>query len=131
MQYTENNQFKLPDYTDNVDIQDINDNFIEIDAQLAKKMDMPSSSVIYIIPHEAVWHEDASVPDFPYYMEYEIDGLTTKDIVNINIAPSSIGDATACGLCGITESLNGKVRVRTQRLPSTIINGEYFVLSVQ
>ena len=50
MKYSTNKQFKLPEYTDNVDIADINANFTTIDMELKTLSDGLSDAVSATLP---------------------------------------------------------------------------------
>lgn len=95
-------------------------------ASIDKKVDKPLSSSMSIIT--AAWKEDSSTADYPYYCEFNIASLTTKDIVNINIAPDYVNIATSCGICPTIESFDGKIRIRAAKIPSKEIKCEYYIL---
>ena len=76
----------------------------------------------------AVWINDPADAAFNFYYEFEVDGLTADDVVNINIAPENHGLCVDCGLCPTCEITNGKVTLRSKSFPTSEISAEFYVL---
>ena len=75
------------------------------------------------------WVEDInSDTAFNFCYEFTIEGLTSNDIVNINIAPDNHGLCVDCGLCPTCEISNGKITLRSKSIPANSICAEFYVL---
>ena len=72
------------------------------------------------------WQSDDS-GDYPQYYDIEVEGVTTHDRAEITIAPESLSTAKACGLCSTSETMTGKIRVRSISIPTTIISAECWI----
>jgi len=58
-----------------------------------------------------------------------VTNLTANDVVNVNLALSSIATAEDCGLCQTVQSFSGKFRVYAKSIPSATITGEFYILA--
>ena len=85
-----------------------------------------SSFTKVTIPAEG-WVEDGSITAYPVYYEIVAQGITAKDRASVMIAPSSIGDAIACGMCPTCETMEGMIRIRAGSAPTTVISAEYWI----
>lgn len=87
-------------------------------------------SVSLTIPKSGWGTETGSTAfeDYPKFIDISVNNVTVRDVVNVTIKPSSLKVASNCGLCPTTETLNGKVRLRSAELPSDNIEAEYFIL---
>lgn len=108
----------------------------EIEGILGEKQDA-SSAVPFTIP-AAGWvaeeiDESGEGPEnmheYSYYYDLAVDGITAKDRADVTIAPVSIETATACGLCPTTETIQGKIRLRSVSKPNESIVAEYWLCS--
>ena len=70
------------------------------------------------------WMSDNSV--FPKYVDIAISGLTADDVVCVIIPPSAA--AKAAGICTVSESLAGKLRIRAQYVPTAAITATYYII---
>lgn len=70
------------------------------------------------------WTSDNSV--FPKYVDIAISGLTADDVVCVIIPPSAA--AKAAGICTVSESLAGKLRIRAQYVPTAAITATYYIV---
>lgn len=76
--------------------------------------------------------EDEGMEDmheYSYYYDLAVDGITARDRADVTISPGSVAAATACGLCPATETLAGKIRLRSVNKPSEDIVAEYWLCS--
>ena len=73
------------------------------------------------------WISDTSVSAYPYRYEISASSITAKDLVIINISPSSQAAATACRLCPTNETVDGKIRIRAAKVPASSIAAEYWI----
>lgn len=108
----------------------------EIEGILNEKQDA-SKAVSFTIP-AAGWasmeigENDEGMEDtheYPFYYDLAVAGITAKDRVDVTIAPGSAETATTCGLCPATETLAGKIRLRTAKIPTASIAAEYWLCS--
>lgn len=68
---------------------------------------------------------DVEQTDSPFPFFYDITAQTTAaDQADVYVIPDSMAAARACGFCTITETLEGKIRVRAQLQPDTDIRVE-------
>ena len=58
-----------------------------------------TAAVSFTIPADG-WGTDSSVPDYPYYLDVNVAGLSATDIVDVNIAPASALTASAAEFLG-------------------------------
>lgn len=70
------------------------------------------------------WMSDNST--FPKYVDIAISGLTANDVVCVIVPPSAA--AKAAGICTVSESLAGKLRIRAQYVPTTAITATYYIV---
>ncbi len=73
------------------------------------------------------WGKD-STAIFPNYYDLAISGILATDRVDLIVAIASLDTALKCGLCGITESSAGKVRIRSRTVPTAAISLQYWVM---
>ena len=71
--------------------------------------------------------EDAAAQKYPWYCDIAIPGVTARDRAEITIAPGSIQEAAACGMCPTNETLDGKIRIRAVQAPQSSIQAEYWI----
>lgn len=81
--------------------------------------------VAFTIPADD-WGTDDTVPQYPYYLDIEVDGLLETDIVDVNVAPASAWTASAAEFTN-TESSAGKFRLRCKNIPEEPILAEYHI----
>lgn len=86
-----------------------------------------TEAVSIVIPAATGWGSDATVPDYPFYYDIPVNGVTAHDRATITIAPASIGTAASCKLCPTNETLAGKIRVRSVSVPAKSIVAEYWI----
>ena len=72
---------------------------------------------------------DADVSAYPYYLDIAEAGVTALDRVDVTVAPEGIEAATACGLCPVSETLAGVIRLRAVNAPTEAIAAEYWLHS--
>lgn len=70
------------------------------------------------------WMSDNST--FPKYVDIDISGLTANDVVCVIVPPSAA--AKAAGICTVSESLAGKLRIRAQYVPTAAITATYYIV---
>ncbi|WP_295761152.1 hypothetical protein [uncultured Oscillibacter sp.] len=108
----------------------------EIEGILSEKQDA-SNAVPFTVP-AAGWASEeidengegeADMHEYSYYYDLAVGGITAKDRVDVTISPGSIGTATVCGLCPTTETLAGKIRLRSASRPNENIAAEYWLCS--
>lgn len=73
------------------------------------------------------WKKD-STAIFPNYYDVAISGILAADRVDLIVDIASLDTALKCGLCGITEALAGKVRIRSRTVPSAAISLQYWIM---
>ena len=73
------------------------------------------------------WLNDEETP-FNRYFDFEVEGLTADDDVNISIAPNHQGLCVDCGLCPTCEIFSGKLRIRSKEIPTAEISAECYIL---
>ncbi|MCM1059097.1 MAG: hypothetical protein NC452_02260 [Eubacterium sp.] len=54
--------------------------------------------------------------------------MTASERVDLNVAITSVDTATACGLCPLSETFDGKVRLRAQKAPTAAVSAEYWIM---
>lgn len=107
----------------------------EIEGILREKQEA-ASAVAFTVP-AAGWasmeidenDELEDIHGYPYFYDLAVDGVTVKDRADVTIAPGSVETATVCGLCPTTETLEGKIRLRSVNRPSEDIVAEYWLYS--
>lgn len=62
--------------------------------------------------------------DYPKFINISVKGVTARDVANVTIKPSSLKVASACGICPVSETLDGKIRLRSVDDPSDAISAE-------
>ncbi len=98
----------------------------EIDGLFDTKQDK-AAAIPFTIPVDG-WAADSG-GGYSYYYDLAVEGVTAKDRVDVTISPGSVDAALNCGLCPASESLNGKIRLRTATKPNEPIMAEYWVCS--
>ncbi len=102
--------------------QTVADAMNEINDVKADKSDL----TVITIPISG-WQGDQSVTDYPVYYDIADKRVTAKDRASVMIAPSSMGDAIACGMCPTCETMVGIIRIRAGSIPTTVISAEYWI----
>lgn len=96
----------------------------QVDAALeemdAAKADKGTAAAI-TIPSEG-WTEDEG----EYYIDLDAANVTASDRADITISPESAEAATTCGLCATSETLAGKIRLRSAEPPAEPLTAEYW-----
>lgn len=87
------------------------------------KADKPQA-VSIIIP-AAGWQSGSG--DYPQYYDIPASGVTAKDQAKVIIAPDSLEVSRACWICGVSETLEGKVRIRALHVPTADIEAECWI----
>ncbi len=72
------------------------------------------------------WNSD-STADYPYYYDVAVSGVTASDRADVPLSPASVSAAAKCGICPFSETLTGKVRIRTAKIPTAAISAEYWI----
>ena len=83
------------------------------------------TGVSIVIPAEG-WEQDNTAGD-PRYCDIAVTGVTARDRVCMNLAPSALTIAAACGLCPVCETLNGKIRLRAVSIPTAAMTANYWI----
>ncbi len=91
----------------------------EMDAAKSDK----GTSVTFSIPTSG-WVASGT-GEYAYYYDIAAVGVTFRDCANVMIAPSSMSTAVACGICPTNETLAGKIRIRSEKIPTSAISCEY------
>lgn len=78
-----------------------------------------------VVVPEAGWVNEGG--DFPYVCDILVPGVTARDRVNVTIAPASVRTALDCGICPVSESLGGKVRIKTKKAPGGDMAAEIWI----
>ena len=96
----------------------------EVNEALDRKQDKGADAAVTITI--TGWGSDSNA-NYPRYYDITAEGVTANDSADVVISPSSVGTATACGLCPVTETLAGKIRIRAVSVPSASIAAQYWV----
>ena len=72
------------------------------------------------------WSSDSTATYSKYY-DVAVTGVTASDRAHVDIAAAAWAAAIACGLCPVTETLAGKIRIRAASVPAATISANYFV----
>lgn len=72
------------------------------------------------------WSTDSTTGYTKYY-DVTVSGVTANDRADVIIAAGSVNAAAACGLCPVSETLAGKVRIRATKVPTAAISAEYWI----
>ncbi len=72
------------------------------------------------------WNSD-STATYPKYYDVAITGVTASDRASVDIASAAWSTAIACGLCPITETLAGKIRIRAATVPTAAMSANYWI----
>lgn len=92
--------------------------------QNAAKADRPLRSAV-TLPASG-WVDDGAA-DYPKHYDITVSGVTADDRADVIVAPGSLGTATDCGLCPVTETRSGAVRVRAASVPSAAISAQLWI----
>lgn len=79
----------------------------------------------FIIPTSG-WSTDTTTGYTKYY-DIAVTGVTVNDRAEVIIAPGGVNAAAACGMCPVSETLAGKIRIRATRVPTAAIAAEYWI----
>lgn len=72
------------------------------------------------------WSTDTTTGYTKYY-DIAVTGVTVNDRAEVIIAPGGVNAAAACGMCPVSETLAGKIRIRATRVPTSAIAAEYWI----
>ena len=92
----------------------------EIAGELNQKADKPNYITVVILIEG--WQSDDF--DYPQYYDIAVEGITENDRTDIILAMESMKTAAECGFCNVTETLEGKIRVRAMAVPKEAITAE-------
>ena len=92
----------------------------EIAGELNQKADKPNYITI-TIPVEG-WQADSF--DYPNYYDIVVEGITENDRADILFLPESMKTAAESGFFSMTETLEGKIRVRAMTVPTQALSAE-------
>ena len=92
----------------------------EIAGELNQKADKPNYITI-TIPVEG-WQADSF--DYPNYYDIVVEGITENDRADILFLPESMKIAAESGFFSMTETLEGKIRVRAMTVPTQALSAE-------
>ena len=92
----------------------------EIAGELNQKADKPNYITI-VIPIEG-WLNDNF--DYPNYYDIAVEGVTENDRADILFLPESMKTAAESGFFSMTETLEGKIRVRAMTVPTQALSAE-------
>lgn len=84
-----------------------------------------SSAVAVSIP-TAGWEQDGT-QTYGYYFDLLVQGVTENDRAEITISIPSLETASNCKLCPTNETLEGKIRIRSQNIPASALDVEYWI----
>ena len=96
---------------------------------LTEKIEEKANKVIsYVlsIPIEG-WQTDAEIAGYPNYIDITIDGMTSNDIVNVNVAPISTSVAARAQFTN-PESFDGYLRLRAKNIPTEAISATWYIV---
>ena len=88
------------------------------------KSDKPQA-VAASIPTDG-WKQD-NTQAYPYYFDLPVQDITENDRAEITISIPSIAIAANCNLCPTNETLEGKIRIRSQNIPTSALDVEYWI----
>ena len=80
----------------------------------------------FSIPIEG-WQTDTGIAGYPNYVDITIDGMTSNDIVNVNVAPISTSVAAKAQFTN-PESFDGYLRLRAKDVPTEAISAQWYVV---
>ena len=72
------------------------------------------------------WGSDSTAV-YPKYYDIAVSGVTASDRASVDVAPASMSAAVACGLCPVTETLAGKIRIRAASVPAAAMTANYWI----
>ncbi len=88
------------------------------------KSDKPKSAAV-TIPTTG-WSSDNTVV-YPYFYDIQSADVTANDIAEITVLPDSLAAASECGICPTNQTLSGKIRIRSAKIPNNQIQAEYVI----
>ena len=91
-------------------------------------LDEIQSSILkqnFIIPAEG-WSTDASVPEYPAFLDIAVPDLSDQDYVSVTALPQSFQTALSARFAPV-QSLSGKFRLRAEAAPAQAIDAIYIV----
>lgn len=71
------------------------------------------------------WNTDED-NDYPNYYDIPAGDITSKDIPNVLFDRSSLDIVGGCVFCPLSESLDGKIRLRCKTVPREPLTGVYY-----
>ena len=92
----------------------------EIAGELNQKADKPNYITI-TIPVEG-WISDNF--DYPNYYDIAVEGITEQDRADILFLPESMKTAAESGFFSMTETFDGKIRIRAMTVPAQALSAE-------
>lgn len=96
----------------------------EVDEALDKKQDKGTGVAVTIPASD--WSND-STAGYPKYYDISVAGVTASDRADVIVSQAGMPAAVACGLCPVTETLAGKIRIRAVSVPSASIAAQYWI----
>ena len=91
-------------------------------------LDEKQSSILkqnFIIPAEG-WSTDASVPEYPAFLDIAVPDLSDQDYVSVTALPQSFQTALSARFAPV-QSLSGKFRLRAEAAPAQATDAIYIV----
>jgi len=70
------------------------------------------------------WSKD-STAGYPYYHDFSVSGVTANDRADVFVPASGACTAALCGLCSVSDTLSGKIRLRAASVPASSISATY------
>lgn len=96
----------------------------DIAALKSGKQDKPLKGS-FTIPTSG-WSTDSTTGYTKFY-DITVDNVTVNDRAEVIIAPGSVNAAAACGMCPVSETMAGKIRIRATRVPTAAIAAQYWI----
>ena len=78
------------------------------------------------ITRGAEWSTDASVPEYPAFLDIAVPDLSDQDYVSVTALPQSFQTALSARFAPV-QSLSGKFRLRAEAAPAQAIDAIYIV----
>ena len=88
------------------------------------KADKPES--VSAVISTSGWSSDNTAV-YPYFYDISAEGITADDRVDVAILPESFNVAVECKLCSASQTLAGKIRLRSMNIPKSQILTEYII----
>lgn len=70
---------------------------------------------------------DDTVDRYSKYIDLDIDGITSKDVISISVTPASAATASYAQFAN-PETFDGYVRLRAVSVPTTAITAQYYIV---